>query len=69
MPGGTAGDLYCGHNALLRNVLWWGLLPLALPILAFLARLRSRRSFTASSRARFACVCWFRAAIRSLPSL
>src|SRR5207248_4237090 len=31
---------------------------------AFFARLRSRRSLTASSRARFACVCCFFAAIR-----
>src|SRR5579862_5112800 len=37
---------------------------------AFLARLRSRRSLTASSRARFACVCCFFAAIcRSFQSV
>src|SRR2546423_1737071 len=35
---------------------------------AFFARLRSRRSFTASSRARFACVCCFLAAMRPLLS-
>src|SRR5439155_21550214 len=36
---------------------------------AFFARLRSRRSLTASSRARFACVCCFLAAIRPPPSV